>query len=91
MIGVVLGGRLGYILFYDFHTYIANPLQMLKVWEGGMSFHGGLLGVSPPCGGGRASTRCTSWTRWNSSRRWCRRASASGGWATSSTASCGES
>jgi phosphatidylglycerol:prolipoprotein diacylglycerol transferase len=36
---------LGYILFYDFHTYVENPLAMLKVWEGGMSFHGGLLGV----------------------------------------------
>jgi len=45
MVGVVLGGRLGYILFYDLSTYIAHPLQMLKVWEGGMSFHGGLLGV----------------------------------------------
>jgi phosphatidylglycerol:prolipoprotein diacylglycerol transferase len=45
MVGVVLGGRLGYILFYDLHTYLAHPLQMLKVWEGGMSFHGGLLGV----------------------------------------------
>jgi len=45
MIGVVLGGRIGYILFYDLQTYIAHPLQMLKVWEGGMSFHGGLLGV----------------------------------------------
>ena len=46
MVGVVLGGRLGYILFYDLHTYLAHPLQMLKVWEGGMSFHGGLIGVS---------------------------------------------
>ncbi|KGQ18904.1 Prolipoprotein diacylglyceryl transferase [Lysobacter dokdonensis DS-58] len=45
MVGVVLGGRLGYILFYDLHTYIEHPMQMLKVWEGGMSFHGGLLGV----------------------------------------------
>lgn len=46
MLGVVLGGRLGYILFYDLKTYIADPLQMLKVWEGGMSFHGGLIGVA---------------------------------------------
>ena len=45
MVGVVLGGRLGYILFYDLASYVAHPLQMLKVWEGGMSFHGGLLGV----------------------------------------------
>ena len=45
MLGVVIGGRLGYIFFYDLKTYIADPLQMLKVWQGGMSFHGGLIGV----------------------------------------------
>jgi len=44
-LGVVLGGRLGYILFYDLPTYIEHPLQVFKVWQGGMSFHGGLLGV----------------------------------------------
>lgn len=44
-VGVVAGGRIGYILFYDFARYIANPLDMLAIWEGGMSFHGGLLGV----------------------------------------------
>lgn len=44
-IGVVLGGRLGYILFYDLPTFIANPLIIFKVWQGGMSFHGGLIGV----------------------------------------------
>jgi phosphatidylglycerol:prolipoprotein diacylglycerol transferase len=42
---VVLGGRIGYILFYDLPAYIAEPLNVFKVWEGGMSFHGGLLGV----------------------------------------------
>lgn len=45
MLGVILGGRLGYILFYDLAAYIAEPLRMVKLWEGGMSFHGGLLGV----------------------------------------------
>jgi phosphatidylglycerol:prolipoprotein diacylglycerol transferase len=45
MLGVVIGGRIGYILFYDLSEYIAHPLQVLKIWEGGMSFHGGLLGV----------------------------------------------
>ncbi|TKT77326.1 prolipoprotein diacylglyceryl transferase [Aquamicrobium sp. LC103] len=45
-LGVVLGGRIGYILFYDFQRYLANPLDMLAVWEGGMSFHGGLTGVT---------------------------------------------
>lgn len=45
MLGVVLGGRIGYVLFYAFGDFLANPLMLLKVWEGGMSFHGGLLGV----------------------------------------------
>jgi phosphatidylglycerol:prolipoprotein diacylglycerol transferase len=45
VIGVIVGGRLGYILFYDFAHYIENPLDVFKVWQGGMAFHGGLLGV----------------------------------------------
>jgi len=45
ILGVVLGGRLGYILFYQPGYYLSNPLEILKVWEGGMSFHGGFLGV----------------------------------------------
>lgn len=45
MFGVVLGGRLGYVLFYEPMTYLAAPLDILKIWNGGMSFHGGLLGV----------------------------------------------
>lgn len=45
MLGVVLGARLGYVLFYDFAAYVHNPLDIFKVWNGGMSFHGGLLGV----------------------------------------------
>jgi phosphatidylglycerol:prolipoprotein diacylglycerol transferase len=44
-IGVVIGGRLGYVLFYRPGFYFANPEQILYVWQGGMSFHGGLLGV----------------------------------------------
>lgn len=43
--GVFLGGRIGYTLFYNFSYYIQNPLKLLAVWEGGMSFHGGLLGT----------------------------------------------
>lgn len=46
MIGVILGGRLGYVLFYKPAAYLADPLSIFKVWEGGMSFHGGLVGVS---------------------------------------------
>jgi len=45
-LGAVLGGRVGYILFYDFANYLENPLTILKVWEGGMAFHGGLIGVA---------------------------------------------
>jgi len=45
MVGVVLGGRTGYVLFYNLQEYIAHPMNILRVWEGGMSFHGGLLGV----------------------------------------------
>lgn len=44
-LGVVLGGRTGYVLFYDLPRYLANPLDILAIWQGGMSFHGGLLGV----------------------------------------------
>jgi phosphatidylglycerol:prolipoprotein diacylglycerol transferase len=44
-LGVILGGRIGYTLFYNFSGFIGNPLVLFKIWEGGMSFHGGLLGV----------------------------------------------
>jgi phosphatidylglycerol---prolipoprotein diacylglyceryl transferase len=45
VLGVVLGGRVGYALFYKPEVYLADPLQILQVWKGGMAFHGGLLGV----------------------------------------------
>ena len=45
-LGVVLGGRLGYVLFYQPAVFIAEPLRILQVWTGGMSFHGGMLGVT---------------------------------------------
>jgi len=45
VLGTVVGGRLGYCLFYKPEFYLANPLQILFIWQGGMSFHGGLLGV----------------------------------------------
>lgn len=45
-LGVVLGGRIGYILFYNFEEFAANPMILFKIWEGGMSFHGGLIGVT---------------------------------------------
>ena len=43
--GVVLGGRMGYVLFYNFDQFLTDPLWLFAVWEGGMSFHGGLIGV----------------------------------------------
>ena len=45
MLGIILGGRLGYVLFYDLPVYIHDPVEILRIWNGGMSFHGGLLGV----------------------------------------------
>ncbi len=45
VMGVVLGGRLGYVIFYKPGYYLAHPLEILAVWQGGMSFHGGLIGV----------------------------------------------
>lgn len=44
-LGVILGGRLGYMLFYDIPNFLHNPLIFFRVWDGGMSFHGGLIGV----------------------------------------------
>jgi phosphatidylglycerol:prolipoprotein diacylglycerol transferase len=45
VIGIVVGGRLGYVLFYNLPYYAANPGQIIAVWDGGMSFHGGLIGI----------------------------------------------
>src|SRR5215472_15859896 len=43
-LGIILGGRIGYVLFYNLPFFIANPIEILKLWNGGMSFHGGFLG-----------------------------------------------
>ena len=45
IIGIILGGRVGYILFYNFKYFFENPLEILMIWNGGMSFHGGLIGI----------------------------------------------
>jgi len=45
VLGVILGGRIGYTLFYNLHQFLADPTVIFRIWEGGMSFHGGLLGV----------------------------------------------
>jgi phosphatidylglycerol---prolipoprotein diacylglyceryl transferase len=44
-LGVILGGRIGYVLFYNFGQYLHHPIEILKLWDGGMSFHGGLIGT----------------------------------------------
>ena len=45
IISIILGGRIGYILFYNLEYYLSNPLDIIKIWEGGMSFHGALIGI----------------------------------------------
>ena len=45
-LGIILGGRLGYVLFYNFGYYLQHPIDILKLWDGGMSFHGGVIGTS---------------------------------------------
>jgi len=45
ILGVMIGGRLGYVLFYDLSSYLRDPLSIFKIWQGGMSFHGGFLGM----------------------------------------------
>ena len=45
IIGVIIGGRLGYVIFYNFNFYLDNVLEIFQIWKGGMSFHGGLIGV----------------------------------------------
>ena len=45
IIGIIVGGRIGYIIFYNFNYYLENPMEIFMIWNGGMSFHGGLLGV----------------------------------------------
>ena len=45
VLGIILGGRLGYVIFYNFDYYLNNFLDIFKIWQGGMSFHGGLIGI----------------------------------------------
>ncbi|MBF0620917.1 MAG: prolipoprotein diacylglyceryl transferase [Magnetococcales bacterium] len=49
LLGIVLGGRLGYVVFYNFSYFIDHPLDIFMVWQGGMSFHGGVIGVLAAC------------------------------------------
>ena len=45
IVGIIIGGRLGYVIFYNFPYFLNNPIQILMIWNGGMSFHGGLIGI----------------------------------------------
>tara|TARA_B100001123_G_scaffold378098_1_gene445985 strand:+ start:295 stop:675 length:381 start_codon:yes stop_codon:yes gene_type:complete len=45
VIGVIFGGRIGYVLFYQLEFFLSNPLFLIYIWKGGMSFHGGLIGI----------------------------------------------
>ena len=45
VVGVIIGGRVGYVVFYNLNFYLDNPIEIFKIWQGGMSFHGGLIGV----------------------------------------------
>ena len=45
VVGLIVGARLGYVIFYNFRDYLEHPLEVVAVWQGGMSFHGGLIGA----------------------------------------------
>ena len=45
IIGIIIGGRIGYVIFYDFNYFIQNPIEIFMIWNGGMSFHGGLCAL----------------------------------------------
>ncbi len=60
VLGVVVGGRLGYVLFYKLGEYLHDPVRILYVWEGGMSFHGGFVGV----------ILAMAWYAWRNQRHW---------------------
>ena len=45
IVGIILGGRLGYVIFYNFSYYLKNPIEIFMIWNGGMSFHGAIIGI----------------------------------------------
>jgi phosphatidylglycerol:prolipoprotein diacylglycerol transferase len=63
IVGVIAGGRLGYVLFYNLSYYLAHPLEILMVWQGGMAFHGGFAGVivATMSGAGNTKKICLPW------------------------------
>ena len=89
VLGVILGGRLGYVLFYKPEYYLGHPLEILQIWAGGMSFHGGFLGVLVAiwifCARRKLALDHHDGFRGAAGARW---GWPPGAWATSSTASC---
>ena len=57
-LGVILGGRIGYVLFYQPQLYLQNPLELFMLWHGGMSFHGGVIGTTIAMPAAVSATRC---------------------------------
>jgi phosphatidylglycerol:prolipoprotein diacylglycerol transferase len=68
IVGVMVGGRLGYVLFYDLGNYLHDPVAIFKIWQGGMSFHGGLIGVTVAT---MYITRKKGWNFWEISDLVC--------------------
>ena len=64
VLSIIIGGRLGYVLFYNFGHYLNNPLEILAFWHGGMSFHGGLIGAIFECFYFAENIKLTSWNLW---------------------------
>jgi len=95
MLGVVIGGRLGEVVFFQLPYYLDNPLEIFAIWKGGMSFHGGFLGVLVAMALYARRHGRSFWQAGRSGRsptslhRWCRPGSPQGESATSSTASSG--
>jgi phosphatidylglycerol:prolipoprotein diacylglycerol transferase len=89
VLGVIIGGRLGYALFYKPAEYLANPLEILMVWKGGMSFHGGLLGVLVAMALFARGKGRPFWQVMDVVAPCVPTGLAAGAWATSSTANCG--
>jgi phosphatidylglycerol:prolipoprotein diacylglycerol transferase len=89
VLGVVIGGRLGEVLFYEPGYYFSHPAEIFMVWKGGMSFHGGFLGVLVGMALFARKQQRSFWELTDFIARWCRWAWPPGVSATSSMASCG--
>ncbi len=91
IVGVIVGGRIGYVLFYNLDAFLDNPLYLFKITEGGMSFHGGLLGLFLPSSSLPENTTKAGWPSAISSLQYFPLASFLAALATLSMPSCGAS